>query len=67
MKVTGREPALVIEPKAPLEFCFTAFADTDERIVFYDTESLAPNLEPVSRAPFLGIEHGDAARVLDRQ
>lgn len=67
MKVTGRESALVIKPKAPLEFCFAAFAYADQRIVFYDAESLAPHLEPVSRAPFLGIEHRDAARVLDRQ
>lgn len=67
MKVTGRQSALVVEPKAPLEFCFAAFADTDQRIVSNNTESLAPHLEPVSRAPLLGIEHRDAARVLDRQ
>ncbi len=67
MKMPGRESALVIEPKAPLELCFAAFPDADQRMVFNDAESLTPHLEPVSGAPFLGIEHRDAARVLDGQ
>lgn len=65
--MTGRKSAFVVEPKAPLEFRLAAFADTNQRIVFYDTEGLAPYFEPVSGAPFLRIEYRNAARVLDRQ
>lgn len=67
MKVTGRKSSFVVESKAPLELCLAAFADSNQRIVFNDTESLAPHLEPVGGAPFFGVEHRDAARVLDGQ
>ena len=66
MKVTGRKSAFVVEPQAALEFRLTAFADTNQRIVFYDTECLAPNFKPISGTAFVGIEKRNAARVLDR-
>ena len=65
--MTGRKSAFVVEPKALLELCLAAFADTDQWIVFYDPECLAPYFKSVGGAPFVGIEHRNAARVLDRQ
>lgn len=65
--MTWRKPAFVVEPQAPFEFRLAAFADANQRVVFYDPERLAPNFKPVSGAAFVRIEHRNAARVLERQ
>src|ERR1041384_1892036 len=66
MEMAGRQSAFIVQAQASFEFRLAALADAQQRMIFDDSKSFAPNFKPVSSAPLIRVEHRDAPRAFNR-